>query len=62
MSSLNRTLKLLYIFYAVRSLWFFIPIWALFLYETLEIDIFLITVLDIAFWVTIAIAEIPTGT
>jgi MFS family permease len=61
MSSPTRTINLYYLFTFIRGLRFFFPIWTLYL-NSIGYDIFIITLLDIIFFVTIAVAEIPTGT
>ncbi|MFX1513846.1 MAG: hypothetical protein ACFFCQ_14775, partial [Promethearchaeota archaeon] len=60
MTSLARILYLYYVFIVLRGLAFFAPVWALFL-QSKGFNVFWITVMDIIFWITIALAEIPTG-
>ncbi|MFW9917889.1 MAG: MFS transporter, partial [Candidatus Thorarchaeota archaeon] len=57
----SRTINLYYLFTFIRGLRFFLPIWTLYL-NSIGYDIFIITLLDIIFFVTMAVAEIPTGT
>ncbi|MFX0116075.1 MAG: MFS transporter [Candidatus Hodarchaeota archaeon] len=61
MTSLNRIVNQYYLFTFIRGLAFFMPIWALYLYSH-GFDIFMITAMDVAFWLSMALAEIPTGT
>ncbi|MFX0114820.1 MAG: MFS transporter [Candidatus Hodarchaeota archaeon] len=61
MHSPTRIVNMYYLFVFIRGLRFLVPIWTLYLND-LGYDIFTITVLDVIFFVTIAIAEIPTGT
>ncbi|MFQ5981684.1 MAG: MFS transporter [Candidatus Heimdallarchaeota archaeon] len=61
MDSSARTINLYYLFIFVRSLSFLWPVWVLLLNDR-GYDIFIITLLDVIFFVTMALTEIPTGT
>ena len=49
-----------YIFKAVTSFSMWIPFWTIWAYESLH-DFFLLTVVDIAFWTTMIVFQIPAG-
>jgi len=49
-----------YIFRAVTNFSLWIPFWTLWAYENLE-DYFLLTLVDVGFWVTMIVFQIPAG-
>jgi MFS family permease len=53
-------IRMYYIFKAVTSFSMWIPFWTIWAYESLH-DFFLLTVVDIAFWTTMIVFQIPAG-
>lgn len=50
-----------FVFYALYNLMFFLPVWVIFLQEQHGITLTQVTLVDFAFWITMAITEVPTG-
>ncbi len=46
---------------ALSNAMFFLPIWVIFVQEKHGIDLVQVTLLDSAFWLTMALTEVPTG-
>jgi MFS family permease len=56
----DRRIRKFYLFRAVTSFGLWIPFWTLWVYKNLD-DLFLLTVVDAAFWTTIVLFQIPAG-
>lgn len=50
-----------FVFYALYNLMFFMPVWVIFLQERHAITLTQVTLVDFAFWITMAVTEVPTG-
>ena len=51
-------------FFVFRFVWefmLFFPIWVIFLQEARGFSLTQVTLIDLAFWLTVAFGEIPTG-
>ncbi len=50
-----------FVFYALYNLMFFMPVWVIYLQQRHGISIAQVTLVDFAFWITMALTEVPTG-
>jgi MFS family permease len=50
-----------FVFYALYNLMFFMPVWVIFLQERHALSLTQVTLVDFAFWITMALTEVPTG-
>lgn len=56
----DRRIRRFYFFRALTSFSLWIPFWTLWVYKNLE-SVFLLTVVDVAFWVTMIMFQVPAG-
>ena len=56
----ERRIRRFYLFRAVTSFALWMPFWALWAYENMD-DLFLIAIIDAAFWATMIGVQIPAG-
>jgi MFS family permease len=56
----DQRIRRFYLFRALTSFALWIPFWTLWVYKNLD-DLFLLTVVDSAFWATIVLLQIPAG-
>ena len=57
----NRSLKKFYITQALYNFMFFLPTWVIFLQERHGLSLTQVTLINMAFWLTMALTEVPTG-
>jgi len=57
----NRSLLRFYITQALYNLMFFLPTWVIYLQERHHLSLTQVTLINMAFWLTMALTEVPTG-
>ena len=57
----NRSLIRFYITQALYNLMFFLPTWVIYLQERHHLSLTQVTLINMAFWLTMALSEVPTG-
>jgi predicted MFS family arabinose efflux permease len=60
-ASYNRSLWRFFTVQALYNLMFFMPTWVIFLQERHGLSLTQVTLIDLAFWLTMAFTEVPTG-